>query len=158
MFSEIEAYLASIKDLRAAYGDMTKDQLDAHPVEGKWSAMEVLCHLVDADLSIATRIRAALRSDRPRMMAATMEEMTAKLAVDARDADEELNLFEAVRSQTARIVQSFPAEALDREVILVKVTGEEVTWSVRKALTIITGHVGHHLAFVAEKRKALGLS
>jgi hypothetical protein len=136
---------------------MTKDQLDAHPVEGKWSAMEVLCHLVDADLSIATRIRAALRSERPRMMAATMDEMTAKLAVDARDAEEERTLFETIRSQTARIVRSFPEEALDREVILVKVTGEEVTWSVRKALTIITGHVGHHLAFVAEKRHALGL-
>ncbi|SIO65001.1 Uncharacterized damage-inducible protein DinB (forms a four-helix bundle) [Singulisphaera sp. GP187] len=153
----LDAYLAGTGELRTAFDGMTRDQLLARPVEGKWSAMEVLCHLVDADLSIATRIRAALRLDRPRMMAATMEEMTAKLAVEARDAEEELNLFETIRSQTARIVRSFPEEALDREVILVKVTGDEVTWSVRKALTIITGHVGHHLAFVAEKRRALGL-
>jgi uncharacterized damage-inducible protein DinB len=154
----LDAYLAGPGELRAAFDGMTRDQRLAHPVEGKWSAMEVLCHLVDADLSIALRIRAALRSDRPRMMAATMEEMTAKLAVEARDAEEELACFETIRNQTARIVRSFPEEALDREVILLKNTGEEVTWSVRKALTIITGHVGHHLAFVEEKRKALGLT
>src|SRR5262245_51289110 len=60
MSTETESYLASIKDLRAAYEGMTKEQLNAHPVEGKWSAMEVLCHLVDTDLMTAMRIRAAL--------------------------------------------------------------------------------------------------
>src|SRR4051794_10700536 len=113
MSSEIEAYLASIKDLRAAYDGMTKDQLDAHPVEGKWSAMEVLCHLVDIELMIAMRIRAALSRDTPRLPASTSEELTALLAVDARDAQEELTCFETIRSQTARIVSSFPPEALD---------------------------------------------
>ena len=158
MSSEIEAYLASIKDLRAAYDGMTKDQLDAHPVEGKWSAMEVLCHLVDIELMIAMRIRAALSRDTPRLPASTSEELTALLAVDARDAQEELTCFETTRSQTARIVSSFPPEALDRKVILVKVTGEEVTRTVREFLTGMVGHVKHHLAFVIEKRKALGLA
>ena len=84
--------------------------------------------------------------------------MTAKLAVEARDAEEELTCFETIRSQTARIVRSFPESALDRDIILVKVTGEEVTKTVRQLLTGITGHVKHHLAFVIEKRKALGLA
>jgi uncharacterized damage-inducible protein DinB len=158
MFSEVEAYLASIKDLRAAYDGMIKDQLDAHPFEGKWSAMEVLCHLVDTDLMTAMRIRAAMQRDTPRLPAATFEELTAKLAVGARDAAEELSCFESIRSQTARIVQSFSESALDREVVLVKVKGEEVTKTVREMLTGITGHVKHHLAFVVEKRKALGLA
>jgi uncharacterized damage-inducible protein DinB len=153
----LDAYLAGPDELRAAFDGMTRDQLLARPVEGKWSAMEVLCHLVDSDLSIAMRIRAALKSDRPRLPAATLDEMTAKLGVDARDAAEELTCFETIRSQTARIVRSFPEAALDREVILVKAGGEEVTWSVRKAITLITGHVKHHLAFVGEKRQALGL-
>jgi uncharacterized damage-inducible protein DinB len=153
----IGPYLASCDDLRAAYDGMTIDQLHARPVEGKWSAMEVLCHLVDTDLTFAMRIRAALKLDRPKLPAATMDEMTAKLAVDARKAEEELNCFETIRRQTARIVRSFPADALDREVVLVKGTGEEVAWSVRKALTILTGHVTHHLPFVHEKRRVLEL-
>jgi uncharacterized damage-inducible protein DinB len=154
----LEAYLASIKDLRAAYDGMTKDQIDAHPVEGKWSAKEVLCHLVDTDLMTAMRIRAALQRGTPRLPASTFEELTAKLAVDAREAEEELTIFETIRNQTARIVQSLPESVLDKDILLVKVTGEEVTKTVRQLLTGITGHVKHHLGFVIEKRKALGLA
>ena len=119
--------------------------------------MEVLCHLVDIELMIAMRIRAALQRDTPRLPASTIEELTATLAVDAREAQEELTIFETVRNQTARIVQSFPESALDRDIVLVKVTGEEVTKTVREFLTGIIGHVKHHLAFVEEKRKAMGL-
>ena len=151
-------YLASFNDLRTAFDGMTRDHLFARPVEGKWSAMEVLCHLVDTDLMTAMRIRTALQRDTPRHPASTFEELTAKLAVDARDAEEELTIFETIRNQTARIVRSFPESALDRNVVLIKVTGEEVTKTVRQLLTGITGHVKHHLGFVIEKRKALGLA
>ena len=120
--------------------------------------MEVLCHLVDIDLTIAMRIRAALQRNRPHLPASTLEELTAKLAVDARDAAEELSCFETIRNQTARIVRSFPAEALDRDIVLVKATGEEVTRTVREFLEGMTGHVKHHLAFVVEKRRAMGLA
>ena len=58
-------YLAAFDDLRTAFDGMTRDQLIAQPVEGKWSAMEVLCHLVDTDLMTAMRIRAALQRDTP---------------------------------------------------------------------------------------------
>ncbi|WP_422929647.1 DinB family protein [Singulisphaera sp. PoT] len=154
----LEDYLAGTTALRDAYDGMTRDQLNAHPVEGKWSAMEVLCHLADTDLMTATRIRASLQRDTLRLPAATAEELTAKLAVEARDVEEELTIFEAIRNQTARIVGSFPESALDRKLILVKVTGEEVTKTVGQLLTGITGHVEHHLAFVVEKRKALGIA
>ena len=130
-----------------------------HTVEGKSRRqMEVLCHLVDTDLMIATRIRAALLRDTPKLPAATIEELTAKLAVAGRDAAEELTCFETIRGQTARIVRSFPESALDRDIVLVKATGEEVTKTVRQLLTGITGHVKRHLAFVREKRKALGIA
>ena len=137
---------------------MTRDQLLARPVEGKWVAMEVLCHLVDIELMTAMRIRAALQRDTPRLAASTIEELTATLAVDARDAAEELTCFETIRNETARIVQSFPESALETNVVLVKVTGEEVTRTVREFLTGMVGHVKHHLGFVIEKRKALGLA
>ena len=152
----VQGYLASCNDLSVAYDGMTKDQLLARPIEGRWSAMEVLCHLVDTDLMMAMRIRAALQRDNPRLPAATSEELTALLAVDARYAEEELGSFETIRNQTARIIRSFPADALGREVVLVKGNGEKVTKSVREMLAGITGHVEHHLAFVHEKRKAMG--
>ena len=153
----LDDYLAHAGELRHAYEDMNLEQLNAHPVEGKWSAMEVLCHLVDTDLMTATRIRAALQKNRPSLPASALEELTSKLAVEAREVSEELSIFETIRKQTARIVGSFPESALDREIVLVKPTGEDVTKSVRQLLTGITGHVKHHLAFVREKRQAMGL-
>ena len=153
----IEDYLASCGELRITYAGMTRDQLLGRPVEGKWSALEVLCHLVDTDLLMAMRIRAALQKSSPRHPAATSEELTARLAVEARDAAEELSCFEIIRAQTSRIVRFFPAGSLDRDVVLVKARGEDVRKTVREMLVGITGHVRHHLPFLLEKRKAMGL-
>jgi len=154
----IESYLAACAAVQKAFSDMGRELMMARPVPGKWSAMEVLCHLVDTDLVVALRIRAALTSDCPRLMAATREQMTTVLASDSRDAEEELTLFQTIRNETARIIRAMPPHALDRQAVLVKVGDVEVTRSIRQFLTGITGHVEHHLAFVHEKRRTLGLA
>ena len=43
----IEQYLAGPGLLRRAVAGMTRDQLLARPVPGKWSTQEVVCHLAD---------------------------------------------------------------------------------------------------------------
>ncbi len=154
----IEDYLASIKQVKQAFAGMSESAAKAHPVEGKWSALEVLCHLVDADLTISHRIRAALVVDGPRLPAFSREVLTTILTPDARDLDEELALFGLIRKQTARILKASPAGTLDRTVILVKNDGDEVTRPLRQMITSITQHIGHHLGFVEEKRRALGLT
>src|SRR5436190_8611359 len=153
----IEEYLAAIEPVRAAFADMSRDLLFARPVAGKWSSQEVLCHLVDTDFASALRIRAALTRDCPRLQTATREEITTGLAVDARDAAEELTLFQTIRCETARIVRAMLPNALDRQAVLVTADGAETTRTVQQFLTGITKHVAHHLAFVYEKRRALGL-
>lgn len=150
-------YLAACKDVQSVYRGMSEEQLNAHPVEGKWSAMEVLCHLVDTDLTTAFRIRAALVSNSPRLQAFTVPELTKIPGVDVRDAAEEMTCFQTIRSQTARILRSMPPDILDRQVVLLKAGNEEALRTVRELLTGITSHVKHHLAFVVEKRRALGL-
>src|SRR6266404_5807267 len=118
-------YLAAIETVRAAFGDMSRELLVARPVAAKWSSQEVLCHLVDTDLAVALRIRAALISDRPRLMTATREERTTGLAVDARDAVEELTLFQTIRTETARIVRAMSPYVLSRQAVLVSADGAE---------------------------------
>ena len=154
----IEEYLAAIETVRAAFADMSRELLFARPVAGKWSSQEVLCHLVDTDLTIALRIRAALTRDCPRLQTATREEITTGLAVDARDAAEELALFQTIRCETARIVRALLPDALDRQAVLVAADGAETTRTVQQFRTGITKDVAHHLAFVYEKRRALGLA
>src|SRR5438874_3846804 len=45
----MEEYLAGPAALRTVVQDMTHEQLIARPVAGKWSTLEVVCHLVDSE-------------------------------------------------------------------------------------------------------------
>ena len=153
----LRSYLAACGELSAAVRGMSRAQLCSRPQAGKWSTMEVLCHLVDTDLATAYRIRVALVSDRPRLSGTTREQMTSVLLPDARDAAEELAVFQAIRSQTARLVGAMLPESLDRPALLLKANGEEVARTIQQMLTGITQHVHHHLSFVREKRQALGI-
>ena len=44
-----DAYLAGPPALRQAVAGMSREQLTARPVPGKWSTLEVVCHLADFD-------------------------------------------------------------------------------------------------------------
>ena len=46
-----DAYLQGAADLRAAVAGMTREQFVARPVPGKWSTLEVLCHLISVRLN-----------------------------------------------------------------------------------------------------------
>ncbi len=51
----IVSYLAACAAVQTAFSDMGRQLMMARPVPGKWSTMEVLCHLVDTDLTTANR-------------------------------------------------------------------------------------------------------
>jgi hypothetical protein len=60
------------------------------------------------------------------------------------------------RRQMARILRSLPEAALER-VGIYRHEGHEEERSLRRLLDTITGHIPHHTAFIAEKRRALGI-
>jgi hypothetical protein len=155
--SILDEYLRTSRTLQASFGDMTREQVLARPVEGKWSSLQVLCHLVDTDLLTVMRIRAALASESPRQLGLTTEQIMGMIGWESRDANEEAAFFVALRNQTARIVRSFVEDPSDRKLILVKADGSEVSKTVKQLLEGITAHVQAHLVHVREKRKKLGL-
>ena len=50
---------------RAAVADLSREQLVARPIPGKWSVLELLCHLADTDANIAHRLKRVLSEERP---------------------------------------------------------------------------------------------
>jgi hypothetical protein len=149
----IESYLAGVDALRQAVAGMTRAQLLARPVPGKWSTLEVVCHLADFDPILADRMKRILAEDRPPLLGADEKRFAAALAYHDRDAEEELAVIATTRSQMARILRRQPDEVLQR----VGVHNERGELSLERMLALTTRHILHHVKFIEEKRKALGL-
>jgi len=149
----IEDYLAGPAALRKAVAGMTPEQLQARPVPGKWSTLEVICHLSDFDPILADRMKRVLALDRPQLIGADETRFAATLAYHQREFEEELTILEKTRSQMARILRTQPEDALGR----VGVHNERGPLTLEQLLATSTRHIFHHLKFIEEKRRALGL-
>jgi uncharacterized damage-inducible protein DinB len=148
----IADYLAGPRLLREAVKGMTREQLIARPIAGKWSTLEVVCHLADFDPILADRMKRIIAEDKPQLLGADENRFAAALAYHERDVEEELALIEHTRSQLARILRTLPETALQR----VGIHNERGPLSLERLLTITAKHIPHHVQFIHEKRKALG--
>lgn len=149
----IDQYLAGPAQLRKAIAGMTRDQLAARPVPGKWSTLEVICHIADFEPVYADRMKRVIAEEGPLLLSGDPDKFQARLAYSNRDADEELTLIATVRSQMARILKTLPEPDFAR-------TGKHSAdgpLSLATLLERITNHIPHHVKFVEEKRRALGL-
>jgi uncharacterized damage-inducible protein DinB len=149
----IENYLAGVQVLRQAVANLSREQLLARPVPGKWSTLEVVCHLADFEPVFADRMKRVIAEDRPTLLGADEKRFAAALAYHQRDLNEELTLIDCTRQQMARILRTLPAEALAR----VGVHNERGPLTLEQLLTGAANHITHHVQFIADKRRALGL-
>jgi uncharacterized damage-inducible protein DinB len=148
----VDAYLAGVGRLRQAVAGLSREQLLARPIPGKWSTLEVVCHLADFEPVLADRMKRIIALERPPLAAADENLYAAKLAYHARDLSEELAVIDVTRKQMARILRPLPDTALDR----VGIHSERGPRTLAEILSGATNHIAHHLPFIAEKRKALG--
>ena len=149
----IDTYLAGPKALRAAVAGMTREQLLARPVPGKWSTLEVVAHLADYDPIIAERVKRTLAFPKPILFGADPDPLAATLAYHARDLEEELQLIELTRKSLARVLRTLDDSVLTRPCIHT----ERGLLTLEQLLTLGGKHIAHHLPFIAAKREALGV-
>ncbi len=150
----ISAYEKQIEELEAAVRDMTPDQFRARPVLGKWTTLELLCHIADSEQVLADRLKRAIAQPNTLMMAYDESRYVTELAYDRRSPSEELALIRATRMQMLRILRALPADAWTRAAV----HSERGLNTVKDLAQTAVGHTKHHLPFLLEKRKALGLS
>jgi uncharacterized damage-inducible protein DinB len=152
----IENYLAGVQTLRKAVAGMTREQAVARPVPGKWSTLEVVCHLADFEPIYADRMKRVIAEERPLLISADEQRFVATLAYQQRDLEEELAIIAHTRNQLARILRTLSPEALSR-VGIYKHDSTEEPRTLERLLNVVTNHINHHVKFVLDKRKALGL-
>jgi hypothetical protein len=147
----IDQYRTGPASLRKAVAGMNREQLAARPVPGKWSTLEVVCHVADFEPIYADRMKRVIAEESPLLLSGDPDRFQARLAYGSRDAAEELTLIETVRGQMARILATLSEADFAR-------TGKHSTdgaLSLAVLLERITNHIPHHVAFIEEKRRAL---
>lgn len=150
----IEDYLAGCDHLRKSVAGMTREQFLARPVAGKWSTLEVVCHLADFEPIVASRIKCVIAEDKPTLVGVNENKFVTALAYHERDLQEELAIVDKTRSQLARILRRLPESALQR----VGIHTERGPRTLEQLLAMAINHIPHHVKFIQEKRRALGLS
>jgi hypothetical protein len=147
----IEEYLAGPGLLRRAVAGLTRDQLLARPVPGKWSTQEVVCHVADYEPIYGDRMKRVIALDDPELLPGDPGLFAARLAYDRRDVGEELAFVELTRGQMARILRALGPEEFRRR----GRHARDGALTLEELLRRVTAHVPRHVRFVEEMRRAL---
>ncbi|MBX3393853.1 MAG: DinB family protein [Phycisphaerae bacterium] len=146
-------YERQIVDLESMCAELSPQQYRARPVPGKWSTLELLCHLADSEMVWADRIKRTIALPNPMLLAYDEMLYVNALAYEQRDPAEELAVIRATRMQTARILSSIKQDAWERTAV----HSERGITSVKDIAQTAIGHTHHHLPFLLAKRTAMGL-
>ena len=149
----IAQYLNGHKVLQESIAGMTSEHLHARPQPGKWSTHEVVCHLADAEMLYADRIKRVLAEDEPTLFGMDPDVHVPKLARPERVVEEELRLIELVRAQVGHILESLSPADFER----IGHHSEAGPLTLQTLLERVTNHIPHHVRFIREKRAALGV-
>ena len=146
----IANYESCIDELRAAVANMSRDQLVARPIAGKWSTLEVVAHVADTEVYFSDRIERTIAMDRPLLISVDERTYPDRMNYQGFDLDEQFDLFRALRRHVARILRVQPAEAWQRTAV----HSETGLLTLRQLVLQAIRHARHHLPFIAEKRAA----
>jgi hypothetical protein len=147
----LDQYAAGPALLRAALKGIDRDDLQARPMPGRWSTLEVVCHLADSEAVYAERMKRIIAEENPPLRSFDPDVWLPRLAYHERDLEEELRLIELVRSQMLRILRPLSTETFQR----CGVHSEDGPLTLETLLHRITDHVPHHVRFIEEKKAAL---
>lgn len=147
----IDEYASGPAKLRKLVAGLSAEQIRARPIPGKWSTLEVVCHLADFEPVYLDRMKAVLTQDKPTFFGRDETAFAAKFAYHQRDLAEELNLIESCRQSMTRILRTLPAADFQR----LGVHNEAGEMTFESLLRRVTDHLTHHARFIAEKRAAL---
>jgi len=149
----INDYAAGPQLLRDAVKGMTREQVLARPVTGKWSTLEVVSHIADFEIVGADRIKRTIAEERPTLPDGDENLFAKALAYHSRELEEELQVIGSIRSQVTRILRTLNEDDFAR----IGVHSAAGPMTLAQYVERGANHIKHHVKFIEEKRKALGL-
>jgi hypothetical protein len=149
----IADYLSGPDHLRRAVAGLNREQLFAHPVAGKWSMHECVCHIADFEPVYVDRIKRVIAQENPTFFGGDPDLFASRLFYGDRNTETELQMVAACRAHLGAILKRLAPADFERK----GNHSEAGLMTLEKLLRNVTGHIPHHIAFISEKRQALGV-
>jgi hypothetical protein len=131
---------AGIIDLHALLAEAGED-LRTRPAEGEWSVIELIGHMLDAEMVCGTRLRWILSQDRPELPGYDQDQWVTALEYEAADPQQLAATWEALRRANIALWRQTP-DALRSRVGVHRERGEE---SFELTTRILAGHDRFHV-------------
>lgn len=147
----VEELAALFERLPAALEGLSEEELRRPETEGKWSILEVVCHLADTELAQGWRMRRILTEDNPTLEPMDQDAWASRLRYDARDLEETLDQLRALRLANLRLVERLDDAELERTAY----HPERGSESLRTVIELVAGHDGVHLDQIRRIREAV---
>ncbi len=147
----VEVQQELLPSLRRAVEGLTREQYVKPEEEGKWSVVDVVQHLADAELAYGWRIRMILAHDTPTFQGFDQDLWAKALDYRSVDLDDGLAQLEVLRNANLRLVRRQHEAALDR----LGIHNEAGPMSVRMILYLLANHDLTHLRQIERIKRAV---
>jgi hypothetical protein len=147
----IDRYADGPNEVDRALAGFPADRLTAHPIEGKWSAAEIVHHLADSESISAIRIRRLVAEDRAVIGGYDQVRYAIAMRYNSRPIEPSLAQFRAVREGTVPLLRLLT----DEEWARVGWHTESGLYTPETWLGIYAAHAHDHAGQIVRLRQAL---
>ena len=147
----IEQYAVGYDEVVKALKGFPDELLTHHPIEGKWSAREIVHHLSDSEGASAQRLRKLITEEFPVIQGYDQDRWAILLRYNLRDHAPALEVFRGVRATTLQVLRGMTEEDWE-------CTGwhsESGLYPATRWLEIYADHAHNHAAQIVRLREAL---
>ncbi|MBI3463734.1 MAG: DinB family protein [Planctomycetes bacterium] len=150
----IDQYARGIGLLSYATEGLTQPELLSRPGPGNWSTVELVAHLLDADLVIADRMKRVIAEENPPLVAFDENKWATRLHYEAQPTGTATVLFDLNRRHMLEVLRRLDDAAFQRTGL----HSERGPLTLAQLVQGAADHLDHHLRFIYEKRQQLGRS
>lgn len=147
----IAQYEAGYDEVVRHLADFPVEQLKARPLPGKWSALEIIHHLADSEMTSALRLRKLLTEDNPVIHGYDEAAYALRLRYNERDPAPALEAFRQARATTAQLFSQMSEEDWQRQ----GSHTESGSYTAETWLRIYAVHAHNHAAQIGRLRETL---
>lgn len=150
MVTLIEEYGRGYEMLREAIEGLSEEELRFKPAPDKWSIHQILIHVTDAEVLSTHRLKKILAEEKPLLISFDQNAWTDNLGYDLMDREQNLLLFQMLRSSMQPILNHLTNEQAER----VGVYEDAGQFTFKQLLEFRVQHVRDHLAQIERVREA----